>query len=136
MSLRTLWQAVRGRWHDLVQTVWPDSPAERTQAEIAGRTTELERRYRRLLRLRQRMEQLGARLDRQQRQLSEAASRDVDPGKLQRAVERQRERVARLEEGYQQRCRQLQRRKRLRAALMSGQVQVVAVVHGTGESEA
>jgi hypothetical protein len=133
MSITILWRTVRGRWHDLVQQVWPDSPEERARAEIARLSGDLSRRYRRLVRLRQRIEQVRDLRDRQQRYLNEPSLEA--PGRLQRSVERLRERLARLEGVYEDRRRQLERRKRLREALASGRMQVVEVVHGPGSSE-
>jgi hypothetical protein len=114
MSITTLWRTVRGRWHDLVQQLWPDSPEERTRAEIAHLTDDLARREKRLIRLRQRIERLLGRTDAGQ--------------------ERVQRRLARLEEVYQEGCRQLDRRKRLRQALLRGRMQVVEVIHGPGRS--
>src|SRR5262249_27157564 len=108
------WRVVRGRWHDLVQRCWPDSPQERTRAEIAHLTADLARRQQRLIRLRRRIERLLARID--------------------HAQERVQRRLTRLEEAYQEGCRQLERRKQLRQALVSGRMQVVDVVHGPGRS--
>ncbi len=110
MSITRFWRNVRGRWHDLVQHYWPDTPEERTRAEIAHLTADLARRQKRLIRLRRRIERLLARTDLAQ------------------------ERLARLEEAYQQGCRQLERRKQLRQALLRGRLQVVEVVHGPGRS--
>jgi hypothetical protein len=103
MSLTDLWQAARAQWHDLTQRLWPDSPEERTCAEIERLTADLSRRYQRLVRLRCRIERLRDRLAHQPRGAG---------------------RLARLEERYQAACRQLDRRKRLREALLRGQVQV------------
>src|SRR5262245_24061187 len=122
MSMATaLWKVVQYHCHDLVQQFWPDSPEEHTRAEIDRLNAELARRYRRLVRLRQRIEQFRDCLTRRQGQLNEP-SHEV-PERLGRSVERLRERLARLEGAYQAGCRQLQRRKRLREDLVSGRAQ-------------
>ena len=122
MAMLTLWRAVRGRWHDLVEAVWPASPEERTRAEIARLGDELAHGCRRLLRLARRIEQVRTLLERQQRLLNETAP---ESAAVQRSVERLRDRLSRLEQFYDRRRQQIERRKRLRAALMSGQVCVV-----------
>jgi hypothetical protein len=134
MWITAVWRAARDRWHRLVQKLWPDSPEELTRAEIARLNSELSRRVRRLIRLRQRTDQVRDRLAWQQRQLSEPAT--AAPDRLGRSVERLRNRLARLEETYQERCRQLERRKRLRSALISGRMQVVDVLLPDGRVDA
>ncbi len=121
MSLTDLWRAVRAHWHDVTQQLWPDSPEERTRAEIDRLTADLARRQRRLVRLRCRVEQARDRLAREQQR---------------HRAERLRDRLARLEDAYQAGCRQFDRRKRLREALVRGRVQVVDVLYPTGGSEA
>jgi hypothetical protein len=125
MSISVLWRAVRGRWYTLVQELWPDSPEELTRAEIARLTDDLARRHGGLIRLRRRIEQAR---DRQQRLLADPS---LAADRLQRSVER----LIRLEAVYEKKCRQLRRRKRLREALVRGQMQVVEVVHATGGAE-
>jgi hypothetical protein len=105
MSLTAFWRVVQCHWHDLTRQFWPDSPEERTRAEIDRLGADLSRRWRRLVRLRQAIER-------------------------QRSAGAPEERLARLEDAYQAGCRQIERRKRLRRDLLSGRAQVVDVLHG------
>jgi chromosome segregation ATPase len=132
MSMKILWRAVQGHLHNLMQEFWPDSPEEQTKAEIGRLGSDLSRRYQRLIQLRQRIEQVRGRLDAQKRRQAEFTG---EAGR-RRSIERLSERLARLEGAYQDRRRQLERRKRLREDLVSGRAQVVEVIHRAGGSEA
>ena len=121
MSITVLWRTVRGRWHDLMQQLWPEGPEERTRAEITRLSRDLCRRWRRLIRLRQRIDKARAR-----------AAALSPPNEASAAAA---ERLARLEQAYRNGCSRLRRRKRLCAALARGQMQVVEVIHGPGRSQ-
>jgi hypothetical protein len=126
MAMTVLWRTVQGRWHDLVQAVWPDSAEEQTRAEIVRLDRDLAHRHQRLVRLCRGIEQVRDRLIWTEQHLNESS---------QEILDRLRRRLARLEGVYEDRRRRLERRKRLRQALASGRLQVVEVVHGTGCSD-
>jgi hypothetical protein len=137
MALSTFYQAVRSHWRALARRVWPDSPEQQKQAEIARLTDELACRHRRLVLRNARIEQIRDRLARQQRRIAEvealvrggagrAWELALDLERLHRAVGRNRSRLRRHQEAYHRQVLVLQRKKQLRLALERGEVVVRA----------
>src|SRR5262245_22059413 len=98
MNVGELWRGARRRWRALTAELWPSTPAEKTQEELARLAGELSALYARMLNLRQRID----------------ACRGRDA-----------ERVARLEALYERQRQRLERRKRLRRELAAGRLVVV-----------
>jgi hypothetical protein len=125
MALAAFCRAVRSRWHTLTQLVWPSTAEELARDEVRHLSDELAVCYERLLRRRARIERLRDRLAAQQRQMERLAC-----DRLARAVGRNRERLARLEECYERTRRLYDRKKQLRLALLRGEVVVVVPRQG------
>jgi hypothetical protein len=99
MGVGGLWRGARRRWRALAAELWPSTPAEKTQEELARLEGELAILYARMLSLR----------------------RKID------ACRGDAERAARLEALYERQRQRLERRKRLRRDLAAGRLEVVDV---------
>ena len=104
MTVSDVWRRVKGRWRTWSAQLWPSTPAEKTQEEIARLDGELSLLYARLVGLRQRID---------------ASRLRGDSG-----------RAARLEALYERQRERLERRKRLRRDLAAGRKVVVDVTFG------
>ncbi|MFO0845491.1 MAG: hypothetical protein U0797_24420 [Gemmataceae bacterium] len=120
MTLTAFYRIVQSRWDSLSQKLWPRDVEQLCRAEIARLTDELEGRYARLVRRRRKIEQVRDRLAGLERADLGLAGEDS----AVRAIERNRDRLAELEEGYDRQLRAFLRLKRLRRAIMRGQVVV------------
>jgi hypothetical protein len=98
MNVSTLWRGARRRWRALAAELWPSTPAEKTQEELARLDGELAILCARMLTLRRRIDCCG-----------------------------DAERAARLEALYERQRVRLERRKRLRRGLATGRLEVVDV---------
>jgi hypothetical protein len=137
MPLAALCNTLRSRWQTLTQQLWPETPREYTERELAHLKAELSRRYRRLLDRRSRIEEVRARLTEQEKQIVELSRQALlTVGKqnsdlaaslhrLQRSAERNRDRLQEHEEVYGLQLKLLERKKRLRLALLRGDVVVL-----------
>ena len=112
MSVTAFCQVIQSQWQALAEYVWPETPEQRTQKEIARRTADLAQRYRRLLHGRQRIEALRDRIARQERE--------------QRGEFRVRtqQRLTDLEARYARQREEYLRRKQVQLALLRGQLVV------------
>jgi hypothetical protein len=108
MTMTALWRGIGRRWEGLIDRLWPATVEERTRAEIHRLSADLARRQQKLLRRRQCIEQLRARLEENHCPI------------LAR-------RVARLEAGYRLQVERLAKRRRLHRDLVSGRAKVVGV---------
>jgi Tfp pilus assembly protein PilN len=137
MPLAALCNTFRSRWQALTQQLWPETPRESSERELARLQGELARRYRRLLDRRSRIEVVRARLTEQEKRIVElsrqaplaAGKRNSDLTaslhRLQRLAERNRDRLQEHEEVYGLQLKLLERKKRLRLALLRGDVVVL-----------
>jgi hypothetical protein len=138
MLLAAFCKTLRSRWQALTQQIWPDSPRQRTQRELARLQTDLARRYRRLLQRRCRIEKVSAHLTEQEKQIVELSRQVPDAageqaqdlaamlGRLQRAARRSRNRLEQHEQAYSHELAALERKKHVRRALLRGDVVVVS----------
>jgi hypothetical protein len=136
MPLAAFCQILRSRWQTLTQQLWPDTPEQRTETELARLRSELARRYRRLLQRRCRIEQILARLAEQEQQIDELSREALDVvgerswelagslERLQRAARCNRDRLREHEQAYGLQLQALERKKHLRLALLRGEVVV------------
>jgi hypothetical protein len=104
MTVSGFWRGAKRRWRAWAAELWPATPAENTQEELARLDGELSLLYARLVGLSQRID---------------ACRRRGDP-----------ERAARLEAIYQRQRERLERRKRLRRDLAAGRKVVMDVTFG------
>jgi hypothetical protein len=107
-------------WRTFTQLLWPESPQEQTQTSIAHLTDEMARRYRRLIERQQRIEEIRARLIRQEHERTVPPLTSDD--RLFKAIERNRLKLAEHEARYARQRRGYLRCKQLRQALLRGQV--------------
>lgn len=139
MPLAALCNTLRSRWQALTQQLWPDTSKQSTEKELARLKMELARRYRRLLDRRSRIEEFRVRLAEQEKQIvalsrqlpAVTGKQDADVAasldRLQRAAQRNRDRIDQHETAYSRQLEILERKKRLRLTLLRGDV--VAVPH-------
>jgi hypothetical protein len=137
MLLAAFCKSLRSRWQALSQQIWPDTPHERTERELARLKTDLARRYRRLLLRRGRIEQVRTRLMEQEKQIVELSRQALDTAReqatdpavslqrLQSAAQRNRDRLVAHEQAYTLQLQVLERKKQFRLALLRGDVVVV-----------
>lgn len=109
MSLTALLRSVSRRWRTFAEAVWPPGPEEAKQAELDRLRRLIERRGRRLLARRLRIERLRDKLARQLARLRELSARLLahkdeaglaEWARLQTAAARKRVRVEWLEQVY------------------------------------
>jgi len=122
MSVAAFCRVVRSRCQALAEYVWPATPEQRLQAEIARRTDELAWCYRRLVARRRKIEALRDRLAEQERELQATAPLSAEH--LHQARMRNHRRLAEQEERYIRERWAYLRRKQVRLALLRGQVTV------------
>lgn len=135
MSVSAFCQAVREQWVFVAQLIWPESVEQRTQTVASALADELARRYRALVRRRQRIERLRARLACQERHLAEQTARVAtalmtvsayDRGlaldRIRRQVDCTRQRLARQEQVYAGKREALERRNALYREMLRGHV--------------
>src|SRR5262245_17847108 len=101
MLVNDFWRGAKRRWRAWAAELWPSTPAEQTQEEIARLDGELSLLYARLVGLRQRIDVCQRRGD--------------------------AEKAARLEAIYERQRQRLEQRKRLRRDLAAGRKVVVGV---------
>src|SRR5262245_43268425 len=135
MSLKAFCHAVQTQWRTLVQTVWPERPADLCRNEQERLDQIIHRRWLRLVVIRQRIDRLLTSLGRQQGRLRELSARLLTAptdaaatawATLQQAVEQKRAKVERLERHYERACDALELLRQARRALGRGEVVVNA----------
>ena len=127
MSEPSFLELFRSRWQEIARQLWPETPREQLQSELARLDAELGRRQNRLLSLRKRIEKIHNSLNRRERRLAQLAAlmqespanADVSAEleRQQRNIDRLRERLRERECGYARRLARLRRRKQAWAAL-------------------
>ena len=126
MSLFTVCRLLRSRWCSLARILWPDTLRQQVQSELQRLDGELGRRHQRLLKYRQKIEKLHARLKHREHRMAFLASQVLD-GTGTRAIEefayrcrgidRLRERLQERERAYEGLLDHFRRRKQQRSAV-------------------
>ncbi len=133
MSRSSFLELFRNRWQEIARQLWPESPREQLQSELACLDAEL-RRQNSLLSLQKRIERLRSYLNGSERKTKRLVAPAqgmpavtavcAESERRKRNIDRLRERLQRHERGYAQRLARLRKLKQewteLRERLFSG----------------
>lgn len=126
MSLFTACCLLRSRWRTLARVLWPDTLREQLQFELNRLDGELGRRQQRLLKYRQKIEKLHARLARCEHRMALLASQVLDGTDTRgieelayrrQVIDRLRDRLQERERVYEELLTHFRRRKQQRSAV-------------------
>jgi hypothetical protein len=131
MSFFTTCCLLRSRWRSLARILWPDTLREQLQSELKRLDDELGRRHQRLLKFRQKIEKLHARLERGEHRMAFLASQVLDGTDVRaleelacrcRGIDRLRERLQERERAYEELLDHFRRRKQQRSIVREQQL--------------
>lgn len=134
MSFYVFCCLLRSRWQGLAGALWPDTLQERCQSQLAIVDAELQRRYGRLLKYRQKTEKLRNLLHHSENRLQALACRDMDARRIEK-LERLRQRLHDREQKYQEMLAQFERWKEERKAVRDRLIRPLAAENVHVEEE-